>query len=207
MSNKGKLFIISAPSGSGKTSLVQRLIQEVPQLKFSVSHTTRQPRLGERDGKEYFFVAEEEFREMIREGAFLEYAQVHGNYYGTSKFFVLSELDSGNDVILDIDVQGASQVHRREPDAVLIFVMPPSLEELRIRLKARGLDDEGVILDRLAIADKEIKCHKIYQYVIINEEIRVSFDELKSLILADRCRGDRRFDKVSEIIRTFKEKI
>ena len=206
MSNKGRLFIVSAPSGSGKTSLVQRLMKEVPDLKFSVSYTTREPRLGERDGKEYFFVTEAEFRRMIRESAFFEHAQVHGHYYGTSEAFVVSELAAGNDVILDVDVQGASQAHRKESDALLIFVMPPSLKELRLRLEGRGMDDEGVILNRLAIADEEIKYHKIYQYVIINREIEASLDELKSVVLADRCRTEKRLDQVNEIIRTFKEK-
>ena len=206
MSNKGKLIIISAPSGSGKTSLVQRLMREIPDLKFSVSHTTREPRLGERDGQEYFFVTEAEFDKMIRESAFLEHAQVHGHYYGTSEAFVVSELAAGNDVILDVDVQGASQVHRKESDALLIFVMPPSLNELRVRLEIRGLDDEGVILNRLAIADEEIKYHKNYQYVIVNREVEASLYELKSVIFADRCRTGRRLDQVNEIIRTFKEK-
>jgi guanylate kinase len=203
MSNKGNLIVISAPSGSGKTSLANRALEEVPQLKFSVSHTTRKPRPGERDRVEYFFVSEKEFEEMIEQDTFLEHARVYGNYYGTSRAFVDEQLSVGYDVLLDLDVQGAAQVKKSYPEAILVFVFPPSLEVLKERLKNRGLDDAGVIDQRLRIAKKEIKRYKDYQYVIINREIEESLGELKSIIQVSGCRMEKRKELAAEIIKTF----
>ena len=203
MSNKGNLIVISAPSGSGKTSLANRALEEIPKLKFSVSHTTRKPRPGERDQVEYFFVSEKEFEEMIGQGTFLEHARVYGNYYGTSRAFVDEQLSVGYDVLLDLDVQGAAQVKKSYPEAILVFVFPPSLEVLKTRLKNRGLDDPSIIDKRLRIAKKEIQYYTNYQYVIINRKIEESLVELKSIIQVSGCRLEKRKELAAEIIKTF----
>lgn len=203
MSNKGNLIVISAPSGSGKTSLANRALEEIPKLRFSVSHTTRKPRPGERDQVEYIFVSEKEFEEMIGQGNFLEHARVYGNYYGTSRAFVDEQLSVGYDVLLDLDVQGAAQVKKSYPEAILVFVFPPSLEVLKTRLKNRGLDDPSIIDKRLRIAKKEIQRYTDYQYVIINREIEESLVELKSIIQVAGCRLEKRKDLAAQIIKTF----
>jgi guanylate kinase len=203
MSNKGHLIVISAPSGSGKTSLANRALEEIPKLRFSVSHTTRKPRPGERHQVEYFFVSEKEFEEMIGQGTFLEHARVYGNYYGTSRAFVDEQLSVGYDVLLDLDVQGAAQVKKSYPEAILVFVFPPSLEVLKTRLKNRGLDDPSIIDKRLRIAKKEIQRYTDYQYVIINREIEESLVELKSIIQVAGCRLEKRKDLAAQIIKTF----
>ena len=195
--------MISAPSGSGKTSLANRALEEIPKLKFSVSHTTRKPRPGERDQVEYFFVSEKEFEEMIGQGTFLEHARVYGNYYGTSRAFVDEQLSVGYDVLVDLDVQGAAQVKKSYPEAILVFVFPPSLEVLKTRLKNRGLDDPSIIDKRLRIAKKEIQRYTDYQYVIINREIEESLVELKSIIQVAGCRLEKRKDLAAQIIKTF----
>ncbi len=203
MSNKGNLIVISAPSGSGKTSLANRALEEMPKLKFSVSHTTRKPRPGERDQVEYFFVSEKEFEEMIEQDTFLEHARVYGNYYGTSRAFVDEQLSVGYDVLLDLDVQGAAQVKKSYPEAILVFVFPPSLEVLKTRLKDRGLDDPSIIDKRLRIAKKEIQYYTSYQYVIINRKIEESLVELKSIIQVSGCRLEKRKELAADIIKTF----
>jgi len=203
MSNKGNLIVISAPSGSGKTSLANRALEEMPKLKFSVSHTTRKPRPGERDQVEYFFVSEKEFEEMIEQDTFLEHARVYGNYYGTSRAFVDEQLSVGYNVLLDLDVQGAAQVKKSYPEAILVFVFPPSLEVLKTRLKDRGLDDPSIIDKRLRIAKKEIQYYTSYQYVIINRKIEESLVELKSIIQVSGCRLEKRKELAAEIIKTF----
>ncbi len=203
MSSKGNLIVISAASGSGKTSLAHRVLREMPGLRFSVSHTTRKPRAGEKDGVDYFFVSSAKFEAMIREGAFLEHAHVYGNYYGTSSEFVEAQLAAGQDVLLDIDVQGAMAVKKRMPEAVTVFVFAPSYDVLGDRLRRRGLDDEAVIRARLDIARGEIRCYREYEYVIINDDIEKSVLELKSIVLAARCTTDRRLDRAEEIIKTF----
>ncbi|UCF38184.1 MAG: guanylate kinase [Acidobacteriota bacterium] len=205
MSNRGTLYIISAPSGSGKTSLAGRLLPEVERLKFSVSHTTRGERRGEQHGVEYFFVSAAEFEQMIEQDAFLEWAQVYGNYYGTSRAFVESELASGYDVLLDIDIQGALKVKQAMPEAVMVFVLPPSFAELGARLRRRGLDDEEVIEKRLGIARNEIKYYKNYDYVVINRDLERSVQELKSIFMANRCRVSQRISEAEQIVATFRE--
>lgn len=203
MSNRGNLIIISAPSGSGKTSLARGLLEELKGILFSVSYTTRRKRKGERDGIEYFFVSEETFRGMIEGRKFLEWAHVYGNYYGTSRGFVEETLSEGSDVLLDIDVQGALEVWSKVPEAITVFVMPPSFQVLEERLRKRGLDDEEVIENRLRIARREIRYHKEYQYLLINENIRQSVEELKAIVVAARCRIQNRQETAEDILKTF----
>ena len=203
MSSRGCLIILSAPSGSGKTSLAERVLGEVPGLRFSVSHTTRRPRTGEEDGVDYFFVDEARFESMIRKREFLEHAFVYGHYYGTSRAFVEQELAQGHDVLLDIDVQGARKVKAQVPEALMVFVLPPSFEVLEKRLRKRGLDDTDVIESRLKTAREEIQSFRRYDYVIINELIEHSVNELKSIVLASRCRIGRRMEEAITIVETF----
>jgi guanylate kinase len=203
MSNKGNLFVISAPSGSGKTSLASSIIHQVPNLEFSISHTTRKPRAGETDGVEYYFVGEPEFKKMVDEDAFLEWAPVYGNYYGTSRTFVGLRRASGCDVLLDIDVQGARKVQLQEPAATMIFVLPPSYQVLEKRLQKRGSDNSRVIESRLEFAREEINCHKEYDYLVLNDDMDLAIDELKSVIASVRCRHDRRIKLAEQIVSSF----
>lgn len=205
MSNRGGLYVISGPSGSGKSSLANRALAEIPNLEFSVSHTTRKPRLGERDSVEYFFVSEKEFKEMVQVGDFMEHACVFGHHYGTSKAHVETLRCAGHDVLLDIDVQGARQIHEAYTEAILIFVLPPSLEVLTCRLKERNLDDMSVIVNRLRIAKKEINSYRKYQYVIINEDYEQAVGELSAIIrdAGSDFRLDNRKGRAEEIIKTF----
>jgi guanylate kinase len=188
----GKLFVISAPSGAGKTTLLKRVMARVANLTFSVSHTTRHPRPGERDGVDYSFVSTVEFEKMIRDGAFLEYARVHANLYGTSRLAVTTLQQQGKDVVLDIDVQGAA-ILRREAiaGATYIFVAPPSLTELEQRLRGRGTEGEEMIAVRLANARKELAVMKDYEYLVVNQRVEESVELLTAIILAERARGHR----------------
>lgn len=207
MSSRGSLYVISGPSGSGKSSLANRALEEIPNLKFSVSHTTRGPRPGEENSVEYFFISGEEFEEMVQAGDFMEHACVFGHHYGTSEAHVETLRRAGYDVLLDIDVQGARQVRESHPEAVLIFVFPPSLEVLTRRLRNRNLDDESVITKRLSIAKDEINSYRIYQYVIINEDYEESVGELKAIIqdAGSDFRLENRKKRTEEIVKTFWE--
>jgi guanylate kinase len=187
----GILFIISAPSGSGKSTLVNELRKYVPQLEFSVSYTTRLPRGSEQDGREYHFIRRTGFEEMIRHGDFLEYAEVFGNYYGTTKSVLDDASQRGHDVLLDIDVQGERQVKRQMPGAVSIFVLPPSRAELESRLRKRSVSEnansEEVIRRRLDTARKEIENYPNYDYILINDRLEQSADELQAIVLGERA--------------------
>lgn len=187
----GILFIISAPSGSGKTTLTNELLTLVPGLQFSISYTTRPPRGSEQSGREYFFVSREEFEEMIRRGAFLEYACVFGHYYGTARRFLDDARNSGRDLVLDIDVQGAAQVAKM-PEAVSIFILPPSREVLEFRLRNRShsehMDSEEVIRRRLEGARKEIENYRNYDYIIVNDRLEQSIAQLKAIVAAERLK-------------------
>ncbi len=188
----GKLFIISAPSGTGKTSLLEIVMSEVEQLVFSVSHTTRPPREGERDGKEYYFVTKEEFQQMIAAGEFLEWAMVHDNYYGTALSPLSRQLEQNHDVILDIDVQGAEIIRRdgRLPSSH-IFIAPPGMEELERRLRGRATEKEQTIQKRLKNAHSEmVHCEK-YDYFIINDNLQRAAGLVSSIIYAERARSRR----------------
>ena len=186
----GILFIISAPSGSGKSTLVNELRKFVPQLEFSVSYTTRPPRGSEQDGREYHFIPWAQFEQMINHGDFLEEAQVFGNYYGTAKSVFQDAVRRGNDLLLDIDVQGERQVKRKVPEAVSIFVLPPSRAELESRLRKRSLSEhvisEEVIARRLAAARKEIENYPNYDYILINDRLEQSVDDLQAIVLGER---------------------
>jgi len=199
----GNLIIVSGPSGVGKSILASRVMQLVPHLKFSVSYTTRAPRGSERNGVEYFFVGREEFQALIRKNELLEWAEVHGNYYGTSRKFVDDLLRRGEDVLLDIDVQGASIIRQERPDAVAIFILPPSYEVLRERLMRRSLDEGFVIEKRLRIACREIRNYVNYDYLIVNEELNGSTLELQSIIFGARCRTAARSEQAESVIATF----
>jgi guanylate kinase len=204
MSYRGRVFIVSAPSGSGKSTLVSKLLEQVPDLDFSISYTSRNPRGGEKNGVEYFFVSEAVFEKMIAESRFVEYARVFDHYYGTDRSTLEATLQRGRDLLLDIDTAGASQVKAKLPDAVSIFVMPPSYEALHERLRSRQLDNAETIQKRLRWASQvEVDRFKNYDYVVINEDLTVSADLMRSIIYAERCRTDRVAERVENIIRTF----
>lgn len=188
---QGVLFVVSAPSGAGKTTLCRKLSELFPEIKQSVSYTTRKPREGEVDGVHYFFVEKQDFLGMIERGEFLEWAEVHGNYYGTSREFVSSMVASGTDLLLDIDVQGGREIRKHFSDSVLIFILPPSKETLRQRLEGRMSDAAEVIEKRLKIAADEISGYKNYNYVIVNNRLDKAFDELVSIITAERLKTER----------------
>jgi guanylate kinase len=184
----GRLFVITAPSGAGKTSLIEALIRDDPSLKLSISYTTRAPRPGEQNGRGYHFVDDDTFRAMSERGEFLESAEVHGNRYGTSKRVITEALERGDDLILEIDWQGARQVRRHYPDCVGIFILPPSIEELERRMRARGQDSEAVIRRRLANARDELAHAGEFQYAIINKDFETARREAASVIAAVRAK-------------------
>ncbi|GAA0699887.1 guanylate kinase [Marinobacterium maritimum] len=184
----GTLYILSAPSGAGKTSLVKALLQQDDQVGVSVSHTTRAMRPGEADGVDYNFVSMDDFNALIEQGQFLEYAEVFGNKYGTSQQWVKEQLAAGRDVILEIDWQGAEQVRRLMPEAVTVFILPPSRAALRERLNARGQDSDEVIEGRMAEATSEMSHYPEYDYLLINDDFDIALQQLASLFRARRLR-------------------
>jgi guanylate kinase len=190
------VYIVSAPSGSGKSTLVNVLFTLVPHLDFSVSYTTRPPRGSEKNGKEYFFITKQEFDAMIAADEFLEHANVFGKCYGTAKRFLREAEAAGHDLLLDIDVQGAAQIKQKIPDAVSIFILPPGREQLEWRLRNRGQDSEEEIRRRLDTARREIEQYTKYNYILVNDKIEQSTDELKAIVLAERLRRSGR--KLSE---------
>lgn len=197
------VFIISAPSGSGKSTLVGRLMHEMTGLAFSVSFTTRKPRGQERDGEEYHFIDRTQFEERLLADEFLEHADVFGNYYGTHISELQKAQKAGKDLVLDIDVQGAAQLKQRISDAVTIFVLAPSREMLEHRLRARSQDSEEVIQRRLADAVREIRNYRLYDYVVVNDDLDVATETLKSIVRAERVRRVRVEDKIRPILATF----
>ena len=182
----GHLFIVSAPSGAGKTTLVRLLLEKDPGIRVSISSTTRPPRTGENDGREYHFVDVQYFLEMVSRGDFLEWAEVHGNYYGTSRRWIEAEMTAGRDVLLEIDWQGAQQVRKAFPSAIGIFILPPSLEELKSRLSGRGTDSAETIARRIAAARDEMRHVDEFDYVIINDDLQQALDNLRSIVSASR---------------------
>ena len=199
---RGKLYIVSAPSGSGKTTLLQHLLKSFTDLRFSVSHTTRTPRQGEKEGVDYFFTDRMAFLNMVEREDFLEWAEFNGHLYGTTREFVQQQIENGTDVILDIDVQGARQV-KAKVDATAIFVLPPSFDELKRRLKARMLEPDDVINRRLEIAKAEILFYRDYDYIIINDILENSIRLLESIVRSGSATPPRQQDRIEEIIASF----
>jgi guanylate kinase len=199
------VFIISAPSGSGKSTLVSRLLNDVENLAFSVSYTTRKPRGKEVDGAAYHFIDRPEFETRLHDHEFLEHAVVFGNYYGTHSSALTLAHETGKDLVLDIDVQGAAQLKERISDAVSIFVLPPSLEVLEKRLRARSQDNEDVIRRRLADAAKEISNWRLYDYVLVNEDLEMAVATLTGIVRAERVRRRRVEEKIQPILATFNQ--
>ena len=202
---KPTVIVVSAPSGAGKTTVLARVLRDLGGIRFSVSHTTRAPRGAERDGVEYHFVDRPGFERLLAEGSLLEWAEVHGNLYGTG----LSEIEraraAGVDILLDLDVQGAAQVRRRIPDAVTVFILPPSYDVLEARLRGRGQDDEATMRRRLAAAGREIDAFENYDYAIVNEDLDGSVEELKSIVRAARCRVAVMTERARAIEKTFQK--
>jgi guanylate kinase len=203
---RGDLFIVSSPSGGGKTTLIRRLLASPPgaRLHFSVSHTTRPMREGEQNGREYHFVSVEEFQRMVQRDEFLEHNEVHDNIYGTSKAEVLPLLAAGQDVVLDIDVKGARDIGTALPDAVAVFIVPSSVEELEKRLRNRGLDSEESIRKRLINAAREIEEASSFQYVIVNDDLERATLELESVFRARRLTAARQAGRLERIRREFR---
>ena len=187
----GNLFIVSAPSGTGKTSLVHALLNINPEINLSVSYTTRSPRPGDRNGKDYHFVSRETFVSMMKRGEFLESAEVYGNLYGTSQTWISQEIAKGRDILLEIDWQGAAQVRRSFPDGISIFILPPSMEALEQRLKGRGKDNDEVITRRMASVREDTAHVAEFDYVIINDNLNEALRELNAVVLAARLRCAR----------------
>lgn len=183
---KGNLYIVSAPSGAGKTSLVAALKEQLQELLISISHTTRAKRPGEQDGVNYHFVSQEKFKALMSEDEFLESAEVFGNFYGTSKGWVNANLAEGKDIILEIDWQGAKQVRSKFPEVKTIFILPPSLAALKSRLESRGQDNSEIIAKRLSQAKNEISHYEDFDYLIINDDFKTALEELKAVFLANR---------------------
>ena len=193
---RGKTFIICGPSGVGKGTVVARLLASDPKLYFSVSATTRPPRPGEVDGKHYHFLSRAQFQRWIAEDAFLEHAEFVGNLYGTPKLYVDKAMDQGRDVILDIEIQGAEQVHRRRPEAIRIYVAPPSWAELERRLIGRGTEDMEKVRRRLERGKEEFAVARDFDYFVINDTVDRAVEELRAILLAEHCRPDERITQI-----------
>ena len=205
-SRRGLLFIVSAPSGTGKTTLVERLVQVVPRLRLSRSYTSRAARAGEQDGVDYNFIGREQFEAMTAENAFLEWADVFGNYYGTGSADTEEFLAAGEDVVLVIDVQGARQVRGRGIETVGVFVLPPSAGVLESRLRGRSKDTEEQILRRLAVARTEVGEFAQYEYVVVNDDLDGAVNRMRAIVMAERARVKAMRGEAEKIIETFQVK-
>jgi guanylate kinase len=203
MTVPGNLIIVSGPSGAGKSAISAGVLEQLPGLRFSVSYTTRAPRGNEQNGVHYNFVGREEFDNLVRVGEMLEWAEVYGNLYGTSRKVVDEALAGGDDVLLDVDVQGARTIVRKKSGAMSVFIMPPSYEVLRERLEQRRLDKAYVIEQRLRVAYGEIRQFADYDYLIINSDLGKAIEELKAIVTGSRCRMQRRTEDAQAIVATF----
>jgi guanylate kinase len=204
---EGMLIVVSSPSGGGKSTLLARLFHALPDLRYSISYTTRPPRPGEVDGRDYHFVTEAEFARMRAAGELLESAQVHGNQYGTSRLEIESELAHGQDIVLDIDVQGAAAIRAIMPDSVRIFIMPPGFDVLSQRLRARGSDAPEVVERRLRNARAEVTRFREFQYVVVNDDLETAVQELTSIVRAERRRWTRSEAHLKNIVNAFTRSI
>ena len=202
--SKGALYIVSAPSGAGKTSLVKALLKADPAIRLSVSYTTRPPRPGETDGRDYHFVSRERFQEMLAEDEFLEHAEVYGNFYGTSKGSIARDLDAGRDVLLEIDWQGAEQVKRHFPQSASIFVLPPTFNALRTRLAGRGQDSEEVIERRLAAAAHDVAHAEAFDYIIVNDDFDHALQDLVAITRSIRLEAARQLKRHTALFEEFR---
>lgn len=203
MKEKGLLIVLSGPSGVGKGTVRKKIFSQ-PDIAFeySISMTTRPPRVGEVDGVDYFFKTREEFEELIKQGKLLEYAEFVGNYYGTPIDYVQETLNAGKDVFLEIEVQGARQVREKIPDGLFIFLVPPSLSELKNRIVTRGTESEEVIQNRMTVAREEIEMMSLYDYVVENDRVELAVERIKSIVIAEHCRRERvehRYKKMLEV--------
>jgi len=195
----GQPFVISAPSGTGKSTVAMAVRERVPGLGYSISHTSRKPRGNERDGVDYYFVEEESFIRMIDEGGFVEWAKVYDNFYGTSSSCIEDLTALGLDILMDVDIQGGRNIKNRFPDSVLIFLSPPSLEELERRLRKRGTDNEAVIETRMKMAADDIKNCVWYDYIIVNDKLEKAIGETQSIIISERCLTARRLPEIRKV--------
>ena len=185
---KSLLFIVSAPSGTGKTSLCKEVIRDLSHLTFSVSSTTRNPRSGEVNGRDYFFVSPEKFQQMLDQGLFVEWTEIYGNRYGTSRAFIEKLMKDQVDILFDIDSRGARKILELYPESISVFVLPPSLQELKKRLISRGTDSPETITSRLKLAEQEMEDAGFYQYTVVNDSFEEAVKKLKSIVIAERCR-------------------
>ena len=196
---KGLLVVVSGASGTGKGTVCKKVLEDMPNLVYSISATTRAPREGETDGVEYYFLTREEFQKKIDEKKFLEYANVYGNYYGTPLDKIEEQLERGKNVLLEIDTQGALNVQEKCPDGVYIFLLPPSLEELRARIEGRGTETPETLARRLQSAAAEIEIGRKYDYAVVNDSVEKAVEKVKSIIVAESCKVSRNDEKFKEL--------
>ena len=198
--NKGRVYIISGPSGSGKDSVMKKVFEKQPDIAFSISSITRAMRPGEVEGEKYNFISRERFEEMIKNDELLEHNVFVGNYYGTPKAPVINCIENGKDILIEVDVNGAIQIRDKMPEAVSIFIMPPSLDILKKRLTGRGTDSEDVIEKRLNEALREIACAKDYDYIVVNDDLETAANDFVSIMLIDKFKTDRNLELINKIL-------